>query len=68
MTRPLDVLIHHMRASAGSSNAWESGFAKSILKQARKPWWHPSPKQKAIMQRIVSDAFDGGDLVVIEDD
>lgn len=64
---PIDALIYRMRGFAGSRNAWEAGFAKSILKQASRPGWEPTSKQKLIMERMVSEVF-LGDGVVIEDE
>lgn len=49
-------------------DAWAKGFALSIRKQAKKPDWRPSPKQAALMRRMVAEvrqspAGDIGDLV-----
>lgn len=67
MTRPLDVLLHHMKASAASANVWEAGFARSILQQSRRRSWRPSEKQIAIMDRLVSEAMCEDAFAVIED-
>lgn len=64
---PVDALVYRMRGFAGSQNAWEAGFAKSILKQASRSGWEPTAKQKLIMGRMVHEVF-VGDGVVIEDD
>jgi|GEM_PF-4156830 len=67
MNRPVDVLLHHLRGVAVSSNAWEAGFAKSILRQSRRAEWKPTPKQQVIMDRLVGDLFGEGECVVLED-
>jgi hypothetical protein len=40
---------------------WAKGFAESVLKQSRRRGWHPSAKQLAAMQRMVSELFTGPD-------
>lgn len=70
MTRSLDELMHYMPVFARrATNEWSSGFARSILRQARKPEWRPSAKQHAIMNRMVETLFTlVDDYDVIEDD
>ena len=63
----VDLQLHHLRHVAGSGNAFASGFAKSILKQARRPGWQPSEKQAAIMERLVAEALHPDDGCVIEE-
>ena len=56
--RPLEELLFYMRPlSRQTVNEWEAGFARSVLRQAKNPNWHPSEKQLQIMQRMVSDMF-----------
>lgn len=65
--RALEALLFHLRPiAAGSSDDWATGFSKSILKQARNPRWRPSQKQRETMERLVAEAFQVGDGVVIE--
>lgn len=67
MTRPVEVLLHHMPGVvAQAENEWAANFARSIIRQARRPSWRPSPKQEAIMQRLVSELFTASDFEVIE--
>ena len=66
--RPLEVLLHHIPGViASAENEWTRGFAKSVLRQSRNPNWKPSPKQDAIMQRMVAETLRENDVVVIED-
>ena len=69
--RCLDDLISQMPAIIRHSQSeWAKGFAGSILRQAKRPSWRPTPKQHAIMQRLVSDLFtgaDAGDVDLIEE-
>jgi len=55
--RPLEEQLFHMRTMACSGNEWEANFARSILRQAKRPTWSPSEKQQQIMQRLVSEMF-----------
>ena len=62
MTRPVDVLLHHMpTVERRAENEWVRTFAKSIQKQARNPFWRPSPKQRVIMERQVAGIFNETD-------
>ena len=67
MSRPLEYYLHHMRASASSPNAWEAGFARSILRQSKKPSWTPSSKQLATMNGLIAEALNETDCEVLED-
>ena len=67
MTRPVDALIHHLRGVADSHNVWDAQFAKSILRNAKPRNSKPTPKQTAIMDRLVGDLFNENDISVIED-
>ena len=56
--RDIDELLHHMPAVArDADNTWAANFARSILGQAKRPGWTPSPKQEALMQGLVSELF-----------
>jgi len=62
MTRSIDELLWHMPTVARMArDEWAKGFAESIVKQARRRGWHPSAKQLATMQRMVSELFTGPD-------
>ena len=64
MTSPaeLERLLHHLPAIAGGDeNEWVTGFARSILRHAKRPGWRPSTKQMSMMRRLVSDLFARGD-------
>jgi hypothetical protein len=67
MNRPVEVLVHHRRGFADSHNVWEAQFAKSILRNAKRRNWKPTPKQTAIMDRLVGGLFNENDISVIED-
>ena len=67
MTRPIEVLIHHMRGVAGSRNAWEAGFARSILRHSKRRNWRPTPAQDAIMNRLAGELFNEDNFDVLED-
>ena len=68
MSRPVEVLLHHMRSTASSQVEWEADFARSVLRQAKRPGWKPSAKQLTIMERLVSEMFNETDeLEVLEE-
>jgi hypothetical protein len=54
--RPLELLLCHLRAIAKDpKDKWARNFARSILRQSKKPIWQPSAKQLTIMERLVDD-------------
>lgn len=54
----VERLLFHMGAVASNaSNEWAQGFAQSILRQRNRKGFRPSPKQLALMQRLVVDLF-----------
>lgn len=56
--RPIEELLFYMKTvAAQASSEWEANFARSILRQSKKPTWNPSEKQLWTMQRMVSDLF-----------
>jgi hypothetical protein len=56
--RSVDETLYCLRSVAGrADDKWASGFAMSILKQARRPSWQPSAKQLALMGRLVDEMF-----------
>ena len=62
MTRSIEEVLHHMPAVARlATNEWAKSFAESIVRQSRRRGWHPSAKQLAAMQRMVSELFTGPD-------
>ena len=60
--RPLEVLLHHLRYEA-RGDGWEAMFARSILRQAKRPEWTPTAKQARIMNGIVEGALGGGAVI-----
>ena len=68
MTRPLDLLLWHMQAFAGSDDKVVAGFARSMLAKTKRPSFKPTPKQRAFMESLVNERFgDGDDFDVIEE-
>lgn len=58
----IERLLHHMPTVAAlAENEWAKTFATSILRQSRRRGWRPSPKQEAMMRRLVADLFAGTD-------
>jgi hypothetical protein len=56
--RPIEELLFYMTTVAKqASSEWEANFARSILKQSKRPTWNPSEKQLWTMRRMVSDLF-----------
>ncbi|WP_054304655.1 hypothetical protein [Gemmobacter sp. LW-1] len=53
-----------------ATNEWAQTFAASIMAQSRRRGWKPTPKQLAMMRRMVAELFvhraDDDDLPVIE--
>ncbi|KPQ07464.1 MAG: hypothetical protein HLUCCA12_06505 [Rhodobacteraceae bacterium HLUCCA12] len=44
-----------VRRSMIDGDEWTQSFAKSIARNGKRPNWRPTPKQEAIMRRLVSD-------------
>ena len=62
MNRCTEELLFHLPTVARmASDEWAKSFAESVLKQSRRRGWHPSAKQLAAMQRMVSELFTGPD-------
>ena len=40
-----------------ASNDWAKGFALSIMRQSKRRNWQPSPKQHALMNRMVNEGY-----------
>ena len=66
----VDVLLFSWGRVMANTTGWTRGFALSIQKARRKPDWHPTPKQHAMMRRLVADlsAGAGDDIDLIEND
>ncbi len=61
-SRSTEELIFYMRIIAGGRGCkWETNFARSVLRQSRKPGWDPSPKKRSLMERMVSELITYGD-------
>lgn len=67
--RSADECLHWLPTIARTeTNDWARAFAYSILKQSKRRGWKPSPKQLALMRRLVSELFaQDDDLTLIED-
>lgn len=67
--RSADECLHWLPTIARTAtDDWACGFAYSILKQSKRRGWQPSPKQLALMRRLVSELFSqDDDLILIED-
>lgn len=53
-----EILLHHWprlvrRAMIDASDEWTKGFVLSIARHGKRPKWRPSPKQQAIMRRLL---------------
>lgn len=69
----VDRLVYHMRTVASFSDSeWAKGFALSMLRNAKRRTWTPTPKQFDMMSRLVAELFthanEGGSCDVIESD
>ncbi|MEM6410694.1 MAG: hypothetical protein AAF683_04110 [Pseudomonadota bacterium] len=61
------MMFHWPSVIARADDPWARGFAASIARQARNPNWHPSPKQAAMMRRLVQQVFEGPEAEVIDE-
>ena len=71
MIRPhsLEELLFHMpTVERQAESTWAKSFAASVRKQSRRPRWKPSPKQEALMRRLVAELFDDSGPELIEED
>lgn len=67
--RNVDELLFHWAAvMKAAETPWAKSFAESVEVKARKPWWRPTAKQEAIMQRMVAELFGEDDSDLIERD
>jgi hypothetical protein len=57
MSRCIDELIYYMPTVARAGDSWARGFAASVLRQAKRRTWRPTPKQEALMRRLVDELF-----------
>jgi len=44
-----------LRRTMAEGDDWLKGFVKSIARHAKRPSWHPTVKQEAIMRRLVAE-------------
>lgn len=67
--RPVDELIWSMPFIAeAATNDWAKNFALSIMRQSRRRNWTPSPKQHALMNRMVAEHYHSrGDFDAADD-
>jgi hypothetical protein len=47
-----------------SATQWEREFAASMVKAGRRRGWMPTPKQEAVMRRLVLDRLGGTERAV----
>ena len=71
--RSIEEVLSHwpavMKAAKTKPDLWVQGFVADVAKRRRWRNWHPTPKQFAIMQRLVAEIFreaDEDDFEVIE--
>ena len=71
--RSLEEVLSHWpavtKAAKNKPNPWVQSFVADVAKRRRWRNWHPTPKQLAIMQRLVAELFqeaDEDDFEVIE--
>lgn len=54
----VERLLHYMPTCAEKAqNEWARSFAADMAKRANWRKWRPSPKQVAVMRRMVADLF-----------
>mgnify|MGYP001449086879 CR=1 FL=1 len=51
----VDRLLFSWRRVIAQAEGWSRGFALSIQRDRKRPGWTPSPKQFAVMQRLVAE-------------
>lgn len=51
----VDRLLFQWRRVIANAQGWARGFALSIQRDRKKPGWMPSPKQLAMMRRMVAE-------------
>lgn len=51
----VDRLLFSWRRVIAQAEGWSRGFALSIQRDRKRPGWMPSPKQLAVMQRLVAE-------------
>ncbi len=64
----IDELLFHMPTVASKGDRWAREFASSVLKQSRRRKWQPSPKQEALMRRLVGEIFEPDEPDLIEEE
>lgn len=65
----IDRLLFRWGEVIRGAEGWARGFALSIQRARQKHGWTPSPKQLALMRRMVSElpkAGAGAELILIE--
>ncbi|MDP5307574.1 hypothetical protein [Paracoccus spongiarum] len=56
--RPIDELLWSWpTVCKAATNDWARGFALSIAKHSKRRNWTPSPKQHALMNRLVAELY-----------
>lgn len=56
--RSVDLLLHYMpQVAREATDPWARRFAADMAKKVNWRNWEPSPKQRAIMDRLVNELF-----------
>ena len=61
-----ECLFHWSAVVRAADTAWDQKFAREIADKAIKPWWKPSAKQLAVMQRMTDELFSEADNFLLE--
>lgn len=64
----VDQLLFSWGRVIANAKGWERGFALSIQRDRKRPGWHPSHKQFAVMERLVAATQQGRGPVGHDDD
>jgi hypothetical protein len=62
----VDEQVWHLRIIV-RGDGWAAGFAKSVIRQARRRDWRPSPKQDSVIRRLIAEMLEPDDGQVLED-
>lgn len=66
----IDQLLFSWGRVIADASGWARGFALSIQRDRKKPGWRPTPKQQAMMSRLVAElpAVPGEDVDLIDNE
>lgn len=60
-----EALLRMAMLARRAPTEWERGFARSILRSAKRPAWRPSEKQQRVMRRMIAALFEGNEAPVL---